>query len=135
MIEAIDHIGIAVISLDSALPIYRVGLGLIPSAVEEIPSQMVRAVFFNIGTVRLELLEATSEESPIAIFIKKHGPGIHHIAFRTTKINADLETAKSSGLKVIYEVPFIGAHNMLVSFLHPKSTGGVLIELCQGNKK
>lgn len=133
MIQAIDHIGIAVRSLDESVPFYRDALGLTPSAIEEVPSQQVRTVFFNLAGVHLELLEPTSSESPIARFIEKNGPGIHHLALKTDNITAQLSQAASAGCRLINETPFEGANDRLVAFLHPKSTGGVLLELSAEN--
>lgn len=131
MIQAIDHIGIAVHSLAEAAAFYRNTLGLHPSAIEEIPSQQVRTLFFELQGVRLELLEPTSPESPIARFLSKSGPGVHHLAFKTDNITGQLEQAAAAGCRLINEKPFIGAGEKSVAFLHPKSTFGVLIELCQ----
>lgn len=129
MIQALDHIGIAVRSLDEALPFYRDALGLTPSAVEEVPSQQVRTVFFDLAGVHLELLEPTSPESPIAKFLEKNGPGIHHLALKTDNITEQLAQAENAGCRLINQTPFEGAKGRLVAFLHPKSTGGVLLEL------
>jgi len=130
MLKRIDHIGIAVRSLQEAIPYYEKTLGLKPSAVEEVESQKVRTVFFEVGEVHLELLEPTSPESPIAKFIEKNGPGVHHVAFCTDNIAEQLKQASSAGCRLINEAPFEGAANKLVAFLHPKSTFGVLTEFC-----
>ncbi len=132
MITKIDHLGIAVRSIDEALPYYESILGLKCEGREEVESQKVKTAFFAVGDVHLELLEPTSEESPIAKFLEKNGPGIHHIAFATDAIHDQLEQAKSNGARLIHEVPFEGAADKLVAFLHPKSTFGVLTEFCQG---
>ena len=131
MIQALDHIGIAVHSLDEAVVFYRDALGLTASPVEEISSQEVRTVFFDLQGVRIELLEPTSPDSPIARFLGKNGPGIHHIALRTDNITQQLDKASSAGCRLINSSPFIGAGEKSVAFLHPKSCFGVLIELCQ----
>lgn len=131
MITKIDHIGIAVHSLDETIPYYENVLGLKCHGREEVESQKVRTAFFEAGEVHIELLEPTSPESPIAAFLEKKGPGIHHIAFGTDNINAQLKQAKDQGAKLIHEVPFEGAAEKLVAFLHPKSTFGVLTEFCQ----
>jgi methylmalonyl-CoA/ethylmalonyl-CoA epimerase len=130
MIEQIDHIGIAVKSLEEGINYYEKTLGLKCEAIEEVASQKVRTAFFHVGEVHLELLEATDPESPIAKFLEKNGEGVHHIAFRTDNIEAQLGQAAESGARLIHEVPFEGAANKLVAFLHPKSTHGVLTEFC-----
>jgi methylmalonyl-CoA/ethylmalonyl-CoA epimerase len=135
MIQALDHIGIAVHSLDEAVVFYRDALGLTASPVEEIASQEVRTVFFNLQGVRIELLEPTSPDSPIARFLEKNGPGIHHLALRTDDITQQLGQASSAGCRLINSTPFIGAEEKSVAFLHPKSCFGVLLELCQELKK
>ncbi|MCX6873567.1 MAG: methylmalonyl-CoA epimerase [Verrucomicrobia bacterium] len=131
MITKIDHLGIAVKSIDDALPYYEGMLGLKCDGREEIESQQVRTALLAAGDVHLELLEPTSDESPIARFLEQHGPGIHHIAFATDDIHDQLAQAKGHGVRLIHEVPFVGAADKLVAFLHPKSTFGVLTEFCQ----
>lgn len=131
MITKIDHLGIAVQSLDEAVSYYENVLGLTCEGREEVESQKVRTAFFAAGDVHIELLEATSEDSPIAKFIEKNGPGIHHIAFATDDIAGQLQQAKDKGARLIHEVPFAGAGDKLVAFLHPKSSFGVLTEFCQ----
>jgi methylmalonyl-CoA/ethylmalonyl-CoA epimerase len=130
MIQQIDHLGIAVKSLEEAIPFYEKSLGLHCHGREEVESQKVRTAFFDCGGVHLELLEPTSPESPIAKFIEKNGEGIHHIAFRTDDIQAQLGQAADTGVRLIHEQPFEGAAGKLVAFLHPKSTRGVLTEFC-----
>jgi methylmalonyl-CoA/ethylmalonyl-CoA epimerase len=130
MINHIDHLGIAVRSLDETLPVYEKALGLRCEHREEVPSQKVRTAFFDVGGVHLELLEPTSPESPIAKFLADRGEGIHHIAFRTDDITSQLAQAAGAGVRLINEKPFEGAAGKLVAFLHPKSTHGVLTELC-----
>jgi len=130
MITQIDHIGIAVKSLDERIPYYEKALGLKCEHIEEVESQKVKTAFFHVGEVHVELLEPTSPESPIAQFIEKKGEGIHHIALATDDIEGQLAQAKDAGTRLIHEVPFEGAANKLVAFLHPKSTGGVLTEFC-----
>ena len=130
MIQQIDHLGIAVKSLEEAIPFYEQSLGLQCHGREEVESQKVRTAFFDCGGVHLELLEPTSPESPIAKFIEKNGEGIHHIAFRTDDIKAQLRQAAETGIRLIHEQPFEGAAGKLVAFLHPKSTRGVLTEFC-----
>lgn len=126
----IDHLGIAVRSIENTLPYYEKALGLKCERIEEVPSQKVRTAFLSIGEVHLELLEPTSEDSTIAKFLNERGEGIHHIAFYTTNIEGQLGRAKENGVRLIHEVPFEGANGKLVAFLHPKSTFGVLTEFC-----
>ena len=130
MITQIDHLGIAVRSLETAIPYYEKALGLKCEHREEVPSQKVRTAFFSVGQVHLELLEPTSPESPVAKFIEKNGEGIHHVAFGSTDVVGQLHQASASGVRLINEQPFEGAGGKLVAFLHPKSTFGVLTELC-----
>jgi methylmalonyl-CoA/ethylmalonyl-CoA epimerase len=131
MITRIDHLGIAVKSIDEALPYYEKALGLRCEHREEVLSQKVRTAFFSVGEVHLELLEPTSPESPIAKFLEKNpSGGIHHIAFATSDIDGQLKQAAGTGVKLLHEVPFEGAAGKLVAFLHPKSTFGVLTEFC-----
>jgi methylmalonyl-CoA/ethylmalonyl-CoA epimerase len=131
MITKIDHLGIAVRSLDETITYYQDVLGLTCEGREEVESQKVRTAFFAAGDIHIELLEPTSDDSPIAKFLEKNGPGIHHIAFATDDITGQLEQARSKGARLIHEVPFAGAGDKLVAFLHPKSTFGVLTEFCQ----
>jgi len=131
MLKKIDHLGIAVRSLDEAVPYYEKALGLKCEHREEIPSQKVRTAFFTVGEVHLELLEPTDPESPVAKFLEKNpSGGIHHIAFGTDNIEAQLKQASTAGVKLIHEKPFAGASEKVVAFLHPKSTFGVLTEFC-----
>lgn len=131
MIQRIDHLGIAVRSLDEAIPYYENALGLPCQRVEEVASQKVRTAFFDAGGTHLELLEPTDPESPIAKFLEKNpAGGIHHVAFATDDIKTQLGQAAAAGVKLIHEEPFPGAAGKLVAFLHPKSTFGVLTEFC-----
>src|SRR5690242_14020478 len=131
MLKKIDHLGIAVKSLDESVPYYEKALGLKCEHREEVPSQKVRTAFFQCGEVHLELLEPTSPDSPIAKFLEKNpSGGIHHIAFATDDVQGQLKQASGAGVKLIHEQPFEGAANKLVAFLHPKSTFGVLTEFC-----
>ena len=125
----IEHLGIAVKSLESAIPYYENILGLKCYAVEEVPSQKVKTAFFKIGDTKIELLEATSEDSPIAKFIEKKGEGVHHIAFATNDLPAALAEAEEKGVQLIDKAPRGGAEGLEIAFLHPKSTMGVLTEL------
>ena len=130
MLTKIDHLGIAVRDLDESIEYYEKSLGLSCHGREEVDSQKVKTAFFEVGEVHLELLEPTSEDSPIAKFLEKNGEGIHHIAFHTADIEGQLKQASGSGVRLIHEVPFEGAADKLVAFLHPKSTHGVLTEFC-----
>jgi methylmalonyl-CoA/ethylmalonyl-CoA epimerase len=127
----IEHIGIAVNDLDSAILIYEKLFGAPSYKQEEVASEGVKTAFFKNGPNKIELLEATNDESPIAKFIAKKGEGIHHIAFDVDDIEAEIFRLKNEGFIILNEVPKKGADNKLVAFLHPKSTNGVLIELCQ----
>ena len=131
MKAVLDHVGIAVRDLDDALRFYRDDLGLDVDAPEEVGSQRVRAHFIPVGESALELLEATAPESPIAKFVEKRGPGLHHVALRVDDIHAALAELKGRGVRLIDEEPRPGAHHSLVAFLHPASTHGVLVELKQ----
>jgi methylmalonyl-CoA/ethylmalonyl-CoA epimerase len=131
MIKKIDHLGIAVKSLDETVPYYEKALGLKCEHREEVPSQKVRTAFFSVGELHIELLEPTSPDSPIAKYLEKNpAGGIHHIAFGTDNVESQLKQASEAGVKLINEKPFDGAGGKLVAFLHPKSTFGVLTELC-----
>jgi len=127
----IDHIGIATRGIDDAAKFYREVLGLEVAETEEVAEQKVRAAMLPIGESRIELLEATSEDSPISRFLEKRGPGIHHLAVRVDDIQAALADLKQKGARLIDEEPRRGAGGCLVAFVHPSSTGGVLLELVQ----
>lgn len=131
MIKKIDHLGIAVRSLDEAVAYYEKALGLKCEHREEVASQKVRTAFFSVGEVHIELLEPTSPDSPIAKFLEKNpSGGIHHVAFGSDNIEGQLKQAAGAGVRLINETPIEGAGNKLVAFLHPKSTYGVLTEIC-----
>ena len=127
----IEHIGIAVKSLESSNLLFEKLFGQPPYKQEEVVSEGVKTSFFMNGPNKIELLEATNSDSPIAKFIDKKGEGIHHIAFDVNDIEEEIKRLKSEGFIVLNEVPKKGADNKLVAFLHPKGTNGVLIELCQ----
>ena len=131
MKATLDHIGIAVADLAAALAFYRDALGLEIEAPEEVASQRVRAHFIPAGDAALELLEATAPDSPIAKYLEKRGPGLHHITLRVDDIRAALAQLKARGIRLIDESPRPGAHDSLVAFIHPSSTHGVLVELKQ----
>ena len=130
MIQKVDHIGIAVRSLEESIPLYEKALGLKFLKTEEVASQKVRTAFFEAGETHIELLEPTADDSPIAIFLEKKGEGIHHIAFGSDDILGQLSQASCEGIKLIHETPIDGAGGKQVAFLHPKSTKGVLTEIC-----
>jgi methylmalonyl-CoA/ethylmalonyl-CoA epimerase len=127
----IEHIGIAVKNLAASNTLFEQLLGQPPYKEEEIASEGVKTSFFMNGPNKIELLEATNPESPIAKFLEKKGEGIHHIAFDVENIVVEIDRLKKEGFIVLNEVPKKGADNKLVAFLHPKTTNGVLIELCQ----
>ena len=132
--EKLEHIGIAVKNLDSANKLFSRLLGRDNYKIEEVSSEGVRTSFFEIGGVKIELLEATTPESPIAKFIDKKGEGIHHLAFEVSDIDKSLKNYESQGFQLINASPKAGADNKIIAFLHPKSTNGVLVELCQERK-
>ena len=131
MYKKINHIGVAVKDLDEAIKLYRDQLGLEFKGTDEVESQKVKVAFFKIGETNIELVAATSPDSPIAKYLEKNREGIHHICFEVDNINKALESLKERGVKLINEEPRKGAHNTLVAFIHPKSTNGVLTEICQ----
>lgn len=131
----IEHLGIAVKSLDESLPFWEQLLGTKCYNIEEVADQKVRTAFFKIGQTKIELLEPTSEESTIAKFIEKKGEGVHHIAFAVENLEDSLKESEAGGIQLIDKVPRSGAEELSIAFLHPKSTHGVLIELCQDKNK
>jgi len=131
MKAVIDHIGIAVGDLTASLAFFRDALGLELEAPEDVPSQRVRAHFLQAGEAAIELVEPTSGDSPIAKYVAKRGPSLHHLALRVDDIVAALAELKAKGVRLIDEVPRPGAHHSLVAFIHPSSTHGVLVELKQ----
>ncbi|BET59688.1 MULTISPECIES: methylmalonyl-CoA epimerase [Geobacter] len=131
MLSKINHIGVAVTSLDEAVPFYRDNLGMAFTGTEEVAEQKVRVAFFQIGETKIELLEPTAEDSPIAKFLEKNGNGIHHIAYEVDDIEAAIAKLLADGTRMIDSSPRTGAHGARIAFVHPKSSGGVLTELCQ----
>jgi len=131
VVNKIDHIGIAVKNLDETLKFYEEVLGIKCIGTEVVEEQKVKTAFLPIGDTEVELLEATDEDSPIAKFIEKRGEGIQHIAYRVDDIEKALEEVKKRGIRLIDEKPRKGAGGAKIAFLHPKSTYGVLIELCE----
>ena len=127
----LDHLGVAVRDLDATLPLYSQMLGLELLYTETVESDKVRVAVLAFGSGHLELLEPTSEDSPVAKFIEKRGPGLHHVALRVNDCGAALKAVAEAGFTLIDQVPRTGAGGKQIGFLHPKSTGGVLLELCQ----
>ncbi len=127
----IEHIGIAVKDTAASVELFSKLLNATPYKTEEVESEGVTTTFYQLGESKIELLEASKEDSAIAKFIEKRGEGIHHIAFDVEDIHAEIERLKAEGFQMIHEEPKKGADNKLICFLHPKSTNGVLVELCQ----
>jgi methylmalonyl-CoA/ethylmalonyl-CoA epimerase len=131
----IEHIGIAVKSLDESIPYYENILGLKCYAVEEVKEQKVKTAFFMVGQTKIELLESTDPEGPIGKFIEKRGEGVHHIAFAVEKIEEKLQELEAKGIQLIDKTPRQGAEGLSIAFLHPRSTGSVLTEICENKNK
>lgn len=131
MVKSINHIGIAVHSLAEQSAFYRDVLGAHFEGEEEVPDQKVRVAFFRVGEVRIELLEPTSPDSPVASFLEKRGMGVHHLAYTVEDIDARLDELKARGIRMVDEHPRNGAHHTRIAFLHPKSSHGVLTEICE----
>jgi methylmalonyl-CoA/ethylmalonyl-CoA epimerase len=131
MTNKINHIGIAVHSIENSLPFYRDVLGMVYEGAEEVAEQKVKVAFLAIGESRIELLEPTAPDSPVARFLEKNGEGTHHIAYEVDDLVAALATLKAQGVRLIDVAPRSGAHGTSIAFLHPKASGGVLTELCQ----
>ena len=134
MIKKINHIGIAVTSLEAQIPFYRDVLGLKNLGLEEVPDQKVKVAMFEVGEVKIELLEPTSPDSPIAKFLEKKGDGIHHIAYETDGIVSEIKHMENSDIQMLDTTARDGAHGTKIAFLHPKSSGRVLTEICQSGK-
>lgn len=135
MIKSINHIGIAVKDIEASSLLFAKLFGIENMHRETVESQKVNIASFKVGDVLIELTAPTDETSPIAKFIKKKGEGIHHIAFESDDINSELEKIKENGFGLINDSAIEGAHDMLIAFLHPKSTNGVLMEICQNNNR
>lgn len=131
MIKKIEHLGIAVRNIANAEKMYESLLGIPSYKTETVESEGVKTMFFKVGESKIELLEASNPESPIAKFIEKKGEGIHHIAYDVENIEEEIKRLTASGFKMIHESPKAGADNKRIAFLHPKSTAGVLVELCE----
>jgi methylmalonyl-CoA/ethylmalonyl-CoA epimerase len=134
MPKKISHIGIAVASIDEALPFYTEVLGLEFEGTEVVEEQKVKVAFLVIGESRIELLEPTAPDSPVAKFLEKNGPGIHHLAYQVEGLQERLASLKGQGVRLIDETPRTGAHHTRIAFLHPKASGGVLTELCEAGE-
>lgn len=130
MLSKINHIGIAVQSIDDTLPFYRDQLGMAFKGAEEVAEQKVRVAMLQVGESKIELLEPTSPDSPVARFMEKSGPGIHHIAYEVADIEAAIAKLQQDGVRMIDVAPRNGAHGTKIAFVHPKSSTGVLTELC-----
>lgn len=133
-ISHIDHIAIAVKSIEEVRNFYELSLGLAITQVEEMPERGIRVAFIRLGPTTIELIEPLHANSEISSFLEKKGPGLHHIAFSSKDISAQEATLKKNGVKLIYDQPKPGAHNTLVNFIHPKESRGALIELVQGSQ-
>jgi methylmalonyl-CoA/ethylmalonyl-CoA epimerase len=131
MLTKINHIGIAVKSLDDTIPFYRDNLGMAFAGIEEVAEQKVRVAMLQVGESKIELLEPTADDSPVAKFLEKNGPGVHHIAYEVADIEAAIDKLQADGARMIDEKPRLGAHGARIAFVHPKSSNGVLTELCQ----
>jgi methylmalonyl-CoA/ethylmalonyl-CoA epimerase len=134
-VSHIEHLGIAVSSLDDAIPYWENILGLKCYNIEEVADQRVRTAFFKVGDTKIELLEPTSPESTVAKFIETRGEGFHHVAYAVENIEAALAEAEEKGVRLIDKTPRKGAEGLTIAFLHPKSTGGVLTELCENKNE
>ena len=131
MLQKINHIGIAVQSLEASIPFYRDALSMPFQGFEEVAEQKVRVAMLQVGESKIELLEPTSPDSPIAKYLEKSGPGIHHVAYEVADIEAAIAAMQRQGARMIDELPRNGAHGTKIAFVHPKSSCGVLTELCQ----
>jgi len=135
MTKKINHVGVAVKSIEAALPFYRDVLGMSFEGIEEVAEQKVKVAFLGVGESRIELLEATSDDSPVAKFIEKNGEGVHHVAYEVDDLNSVLANLEGHGVRLIDQKPRFGAHGTRIAFLHPKATMGVLTELCEVGHK
>ena len=131
MIKKIEHLGIAVVNIEESLRVFETLLGTKCYKIEEVESEGVKTAFLQVGESKIELLEATNPDSPIAKYLEKRGQGIHHIAFEVDNIQNEINRLINEGFVLIHQTPKNGADNKLIAFLHPKSTESILIELCQ----
>jgi methylmalonyl-CoA/ethylmalonyl-CoA epimerase len=129
--KRIEHLGIAVKNLEESIPMYEALLNTTCYKREGVASEGVMTAFFQVGASKIELLEATNEDSPIAKFLTKNGPGFHHVAFEVEDIETEITRLQAAGFQLIHEVAKDGADNKRIAFLHPKSTGSLLVEICQ----
>lgn len=129
--KRIEHLGIAVPDLSTAIPLYEALLNTPCYKQEGVESEGVKTAFFQVGESKIELLEATKPDSPIAKFLQKNGPGFHHVAFEVVDIETEIVRLRAAGFELIHKQPKDGADNKRIAFLHPKSSGGLLVELCQ----
>ena len=129
--KRIEHLGIAVSDLKTAIPLYEALLNTPCYKQEGVESEGVKTAFFQVGESKIELLEATKPQSPIAKFLQKNGPGFHHVAFEVADIEVEISRLQAAGFELIHQQPKDGADNKRIAFLHPKSSGGLLVELCQ----
>jgi methylmalonyl-CoA epimerase len=134
LLKKLEHVGIAVADLAQAVQLYQEALGLEPDEILDVPERGMRIAFFTLGDVQLELLASAREDSNIANFLKKRGPGLHHLAFRVDDVAASLKRLKERGVPLIDEEPQRGGRGNRIAFLHPRALGGVLVELCEGHK-
>ena len=134
-LKNIDHIGIAVTNMQESLSFWETSLGIEPHGTQEVPEQKLRTAFLPVGDTEIELLESTSPDSSVAKFLEKHGEGLHHIAIRVDDIDAALAELKAKGIKLIDETARNGAGGARIAFVHPRSTHGVLLELCERKQK
>lgn len=132
MTGKINHVGIAVKNLENSIPFYRDQLGMTFEGTEEVAEQRVRVAFLQVGESRIELLEPTSPDSPVAKFLEKNGEGIHHLAYEVEDIEQALKDLDAQGVRLVDKEPRNGAHGSRIAFIHPKASGGVLTEICQG---
>jgi methylmalonyl-CoA/ethylmalonyl-CoA epimerase len=131
MIKKIEHLGIAVKDLNTSIQLYETLFQTECYKTESVESEGVKTAFFQVGESKIELLEASNPESPIAKFLEKKGPGFHHVAFETSNIDAEIERLINEGFELIHKTPKDGADNKRIAFLHPKAVDGLLLELCQ----
>lgn len=131
MLTKINHVGIAVKSLEASIPFYRDQLSMAFAGIEEVAEQKVRVAMLQVGESKIELLEPMSDDSPVAKFIEKNGPGVHHLAYEVSDIESAIARLMAEGARMIDEKPRKGAHGARIAFVHPKSSNGVLTELCQ----
>jgi len=131
LVKKLEHVGIAVADLDEAVRMYRTSLEMEPDEIVEVPDRGLRIAFFTLGDVQLELLGSTREDSNIAAFLEKRGPGLHHLAFLVDDVAAALEGLKEKGVRLVDDQPRRGGRGNRIAFLHPQAMGGVLVELCE----